>query len=247
MPIPESFIDRLIERSDIVDVVSSYVQLTKRGSSLMGLCPFHNEYTPAFSVSADKQLYHCFGCGAGGSVINFIMSIENLSYYDAIHFLAGRAGLTVPEEGSDEELPKLRRRMLELNKEAARWFHQNLNSPAGKKAAEYLEKRRISHRTAVRFGLGAAPDGWDNLIRAMKEKGFDKDELVRAGLAVTRDGKVYDKFRDRLMFPVIDMRGDVIAFGGRAIGEAEPKYLNSPETLYFQTPLLYGYKFGKKS
>lgn len=248
MPIPDSFIDRLLERSDIVDVVSSYVQLTKRGSSLMGLCPFHNEKTPSFSVSADKQLYHCFGCGAGGSVINFIMSIENLSYYDAIHFLAGRAGLTVPEEGSGEELPKLRRRMLELNKEAARWFHQNLNSPAGKKAAEYLEKRRISQRTAVRFGLGAAPDGWDNLIRAMKEKGFDKDELVRAGLAVTRDGKVYDKFRDRLMFPVIDMRGDVIAFGGRAIGEAEPKYLNSPETLVFsKRRALYGINLAKNS
>jgi DNA primase len=248
LPIPESFIDRLIERSDIVDVVSSYVQLSKKGGSHMGLCPFHNEKTASFSVSAERQVYHCFGCGAGGGVINFIMSIENLSYPDAIHFLANRAGMTVPEEGRDEELPKLRRRMLELNREAARWFHQNLNSDSGKKAADYLEKRKISQRTAVRFGLGAAPEGWDGLIRAMKDRGFEKDELVRAGLAVNREGRVYDKFRDRLMFPVIDMRGDVIAFGGRAIGEAEPKYLNSPETLvYSKRRSLYGINLAKNS
>ena len=248
MPIPDSFIDQLIERSDIVDVISSYVQLNKKGGSHMGLCPFHNEKTPSFSVSADRQVYHCFGCGVGGGVINFIMSIENLSYPDAIHFLASRAGMTVPEDGRDDELPKLRRRMLELNKEAARWFHQNLNSDIGKKASEYLEKRKISQKLAVRFGLGAAPEGWDSLIRAMKDKGFEKDELVRGGLAVNREGKIYDKFRDRLMFPVIDMRGDVIAFGGRAIGDAEPKYLNSPETLVFsKRRSLYGINLAKNT
>ncbi len=249
MAIPGSFIDTLIERSDIVDVISSYVSLNRKGGEYAGLCPFHNEKTPSFYVSADRQVYHCFGCGAGGGVVNFIMSIENIGYADAIHFLARRAGLTVPEEGKDDEIPRLRRRILELNREAAKWFHANLNSEAGKRAAEYLEKRRISQKTAVRFGLGAAVDSWDALIRAMGEKGYSKDELERAGLAVIgKEGKVYDKFRDRLMFPVIDVRGDVIAFGGRAIGDAEPKYLNSPETLVFsKRRSLYGINLAKNS
>ncbi len=248
MAIPESFIDRLVERSDIVDVVSSYVRLSRRGGEYAGLCPFHNERTPSFYVSADRQAYHCFGCGAGGGVIHFIMSIENLGYADAVHFLARRAGMTVPEDERDDELPKLRRRMLELNREAARWFHANLNSEAGRRAAEYLEKRRITMKTAVRFGLGAAPDSWDGLIKAMAEKGYAREELERAGLAVRREGKVYDRFRDRLMFPVIDVRGDVIAFGGRAIGDAEPKYLNSPETPVFsKRRALYGINLAKNT
>jgi len=249
LAIPESFIETLIERSDIIDVVSSYVGLSRKGGEYAGLCPFHNERTPSFYVSADRQVYHCFGCGAGGGVVNFIMSIENLGYADAIHFLARRAGMTVPEEGRDDEIPRLRRRILELNREAARWFHANLGGEAGRRAAEYLERRRISPKTALRFGLGAAPDSWDALIRAMSEKGFGRDELERAGLAVVgKEGRIYDKFRDRLMFPVIDLRGDVIAFGGRAIGDAEPKYLNSPETLVFsKRRSLYGINLAKNS
>ena len=244
MPIPESFLDALTERCDIADVVSQYVQLTKKGGNLFGLCPFHNEKTPSFSVSPDKQIYHCFGCGKGGGVVNFIMEIENLSFPEAVKFLADRAGMTVPEDGQDQELPRLRKRMLELNKEAARWFHAQLSRPAGEKAAAYLQKRQISRKTAVNFGLGCAPDSWDSLLKAMAEKGFGWEELVRAGLATRgkQPGSAYDKFRDRLMFPVLDVRGEVLGFSGRALaGGQEPKYLNSPETLVFsKRRILYG-------
>ena len=244
MPIPESFLDALTERCDIADVVSQYVQLTKKGGNLFGLCPFHNEKTPSFSVSPDKQIYHCFGCGKGGGVVNFIMEIENLSFPEAVKFLADRAGMTVPEDGQDQELPRLRKRMLELNKEAARWFHAQLSQPAGEKAAAYLQKRQISRKTAVNFGLGCAPDSWDSLLKAMAEKGFSWEELVRAGLATRgkQPGSAYDKFRDRLMFPVLDVRGEVLGFSGRALADGqEPKYLNSPETLVFsKRRILYG-------
>ena len=243
MPIPESFLDALTERCDIADVVSQYVQLTKKGGNLFGLCPFHNEKTPSFSVSPDKQIYHCFDCGKGGGVVNFIMEIENLSFPEAVKLLADRAGMTVPEEGQDQELPRLRQRMLALNKEAARWFHAQLSQPGGEKAAAYLQKRQISRKTAVNFGLGCAPEGWDNLMKAMGEKGFTQEELIRAGLA-TRGSKggAYDKFRDRLMFPVLDVRGEVLGFSGRALADGqEPKYLNSPETLVFsKRRILYG-------
>ncbi len=244
MPIPESFLDALTERCDIADVVSQYVQLTKKGGNLFGLCPFHSEKTPSFSVSPDKQIYHCFGCGKGGGVISFIMEIENLSFPEAVKFLADRVGMTVPEDGQDQELPRLRKRMLELNKEAARWFHAQLSEPAGEKAAAYLQKRQISRKTAVNFGLGCAPDSWDSLLKAMAEKGFGWEELVRAGLATRgkQPGSAYDKFRDRLMFPVLDVRGEVLGFSGRALADGqEPKYLNSPETLVFsKRRILYG-------
>ena len=244
MPIPESFLDALTERCDIADVVSQYVQLTKKGGNLFGLCPFHNEKTPSFSVSPDKQIYHCFGCGKGGGVVNFIMEIENLSFPEAVKFLADRAGMTVPEDGQDQELPRLRKRMLELNKEAARWFHAQLSQPAGEKAAAYLQKRRISRKSVTNFGLGFAPDSWDSLLNAMEEKGFGSEELIRAGLAARgkKAGGAYDKFRDRLMFPVLDVRGEVLGFSGRALADGqEPKYLNSPETLVFsKRRILYG-------
>ncbi len=256
MPIPDTFVDELIERSDIVDVVSQYVQLTKKGGNLFGLCPFHNEKTPSFSVSPDKQIFHCFGCGKGGNVLSFIRAIENLSFPDAVRFLAEKNGMTVPEESGSQELPRQRKRMLELNKEAARWFYACLNSPEGEKAAAYLEKRGISRKTANRFGLGAAPDAWDKLLTAMREKGFTQDELLSAGLVTAgqrkREGgtrSVYDKFRDRLMFPVIDIRGDVLGFSGRSLeAEQEPKYLNSPETLVFsKRRTLFGMNLAKNT
>ena len=235
MPIPESFLDALTERCDIAEVVSQYVQLTKKGGNLFGLCPFHNEKTPSFSVSPEKQIYHCFGCGKGGGVVNFIMEIENLSFPEAVKFLADRAGMTVPEEGQDQELPRLRKRLLELNKDAARWFHAQLFSPEGEKAAAYLGRRRISRKTAVNFGLGYAPDSWDKLLKAMEAKGYGPEDLVRAGLAVSgKKAGAYDKFRDRLMFPILDVRGEVTGFSGRALADGqEPKYLNTPETLIF--------------
>ncbi len=256
MAIPDAFLDELIDRNDILDVVSQYVQLTKKGGNYFGLCPFHNEKTPSFSVSQEKQIYHCFGCGKGGGVINFIMGIENLSFPDAVRFLAGKSGMTVPEEDSEQELPKQRKRMLELNREAARWFYNCLNSPQGEKAAAYLEKRGINRKTANRFGLGAAPDGWDNLLLAMREKGFTQDELLSAGLVSVSQRRresgtrsVYDKFRDRLIFPVIDIRGEVLGFSGRSLNdEQEPKYLNSPETLVFsKRRTLFGMNLAKNS
>lgn len=256
MAFPDSFIDALVERCDIQDIVSQYVHLTKKGGSYFGLCPFHNEKTPSFSVAPDKHIYYCFGCHKGGGVINFIMEIENLSYPDAVRFLAEKAGLAVPEDGTDPGLSRQRKRMLALNRDAARWFHENLALPAGEKAAAYLQRRQITRKTAVNFGLGAAPAGWDNLLRAMADKGYDQEELVRAGLATAgesrRAGKgrsVYDKFRDRLMFPVVDVRGDVIGFSGRALeAEQEPKYLNSPETVVFsKRKMLYGMNLAKNT
>ena len=250
MAIPESFLDALTERCDIADVVSRYVPLTKKGGNLFGLCPFHNEKTPSFSVSPEKQIYHCFGCGKGGGVVNFIMEIENLSFPEAVRFLADQAGMTVPEEGQDQELTTVRRRMLALNKEAARWFHAQLSQPAGARGAAYLEKRRIARRTAVNFGLGCAPEGWDSLLKAMEEKGYSSEELIRAGLAVRgKKGGAYDKFRDRLMFPVLDVRGEVTGFSGRALADGqEPKYLNTPETLVFaKRRSLYGIQRAKNS
>ncbi len=235
MPFPETFLTELTERSDIVDVVSGYVRLTKKsGSNMFGLCPFHSEKTPSFSVSPDKQIYHCFGCGKGGGVINFIMEIENLSFPEAVEFLAKRAGMPIPEESNDEESRK-RGRMLALNRDAARFFYEQLSSPAGAPAREYMERRRIGPATAKNFGLGYAPDTWDSLEKAMRAKGYSDFEMFDAGLV--RRGKTgssfYDTFRNRLMFPVIDVRGNVIGFSGRILGDGEPKYMNSPETLVF--------------
>ena len=235
MAIPQSFLDELIARTDIVELVSSYVKLIKRsGANRFGLCPFHSEKSPSFSVSTDKQIYHCFGCGIGGGAINFVMEIENLPFTDAVDFLARRAGMTVPETTDDDTL-KRRNRMLELNREAARFFHAQLTAPAGKSAVSYMQKRRISPKIARTFGIGCAPDSWDALGFAMKAKGFTESDLTDAGLAKFRSkgGGIYDVFRDRLIFPVIDIRGNVIGFSGRILSDGEPKYLNSPDTLVF--------------
>ena len=235
MAIPAQFIDELMARCDIADVVADYVPLTRKGGSLWGCCPFHSERTPSFHVVPERQMYKCFGCGKGGGVINFIMEIENLSYPDAVRFLAKRAGLEVPEERGDGGFRKRRERLLALNKEAARYFHSVLHSPAGRAGVDYLfGKRRLSKATVTRFGLGMAPDGWDKLITEMKSKGYEKSELLEAGLVVlSKEGRVYDRFRNRVMFPIIDLRGDVIGFGGRVLDDSTPKYLNSPDPPIF--------------
>jgi len=231
MAFPPGFIEDLNERCDIVEVVSDYVELKQKGVNLFGRCPFHSEKTPSFSVNRDKQIYHCFGCGVGGDVISFVMRAENLEFPDAVRFLASRAGIVVPEE-SDNAASKQRARLLEINKEAARFFYNNLQSSAGDKARRYLEKRGISEKTAKRFGLGYALDSWDSLITGIS--GYEKSELIAAGLAIAgKNGRVHDKFRDRLMFPIINIRGDVVAFGGRVFDDSTPKYLNSPETPVF--------------
>ncbi len=235
MAIPDSFIEELVARSDIVDVVSDYVQLTKRsGANQFGLCPFHSEKTPSFSVSPDKQIYHCFGCGKGGGVISFIMEIENLPFRDAVAFLARRAGMEMPDEGDDKALQGYRARLLELNRQAARWFYDNLSRPEGAGAVEYLKKRALTPKTVKTFGLGAAPDDWYALTNEMRKRGFSDQELLDAGLSKRgKGGGLYDVFRNRLVFPVIDVRGSVIGFSGRIIGDGEPKYLNTPDTPVF--------------
>ena len=249
MAFPQQFLDELVSRNDIVDVVSSYVSLTRKGSNYFGLCPFHNEKTPSFSVSPDKQIYHCFGCKHGGGVINFIMEIENLSFPDAVRFLAKRANMEVPEDDTDREAAHRRQRVLTLNRDAARWFYQNLSTPQGAAVAAYLDKRQITRKTAVSFGLGAALDSWDSLLTAMLAKGYTKAELLAAGLVVqNQQGRLYDKFRNRLMFPVIDVRGDVVAFGGRVLDKSEPKYVNTQETIvYSKRRNLYGINLAKKT
>ena len=246
----QRFLDELIARSDIVDVVSGYVALQRKGGNLFGLCPFHNEKTPSFSVSPDKQIYHCFGCKKGGGVINFIMEIENLTFPEAVRFLAKRANLPVPEDdGPQDGADRLRRRVLELNRDAARWYYDLLCSPEGAAVQAYLDKRRIRRGIAVRFGMGASPDRWDGLLTAMTRRGYTKEELLAAGLVVNgRNGRLYDKFRSRLMLPVIDTRGDVVGFGSRVIDNSEPKYMNTTETItYSKRRILYGLNLAKKT
>ncbi|MGN1001887.1 MAG: DNA primase [Oscillospiraceae bacterium] len=250
MAFSESFLQELADKNDIVDVVGSYVRLTKRsGANLFGLCPFHSEKTPSFSVSPDKQIYHCFGCGKGGSVINFIMEIENLSFPDAVEFLARRCGMEVPQDGQDEQRRR-RERMLSLNREAARYFFDQLTAPGGAPARDYVARRQISPAMVKTFGLGFAPDEWYGLVNAMKARGYADHELVDAGLAnPNKSGKgVHDIFRNRLMFPVIDVRGSVIGFSGRILGDGEPKYLNTRETLVFnKSRNLFALNLAKKS
>ena len=245
----QSFLDELIARNDIVDVVGSYVALTPKGGSYWGCCPFHNEKTPSFHVLQDKQFYHCFGCKKGGGVINFIMEIENLSYPDAIRFLAKRVNMEVPEDRESADADRLRKRLLALNRDAARWYYDVLQSPDGAAVRAYLDKRAISRKIAVRFGMGASPDSWDALLRTMTGRGYTKQELLTAGLIVAnKSGGFYDKFRNRLMLPVIDVRGDVVGFGSRVIDNSEPKYMNTTDTpTYSKRRVLYGLNLAKKT
>lgn len=245
----QAFLDELIARNDIVDVVGSYVSLTPKGGSYWGCCPFHNEKTPSFHVLQDKQFYHCFGCKKGGGVINFVMEIENLSYTDAIRFLARRVNMPVPESNVSADEDRLRRRLLALNRDAARWYYDVLQSDDGAAVRDYLDRRAIQRKIAVRFGMGASPDSWDALLRAMTAKGYTKQELLTAGLIVAnKSGGFYDKFRNRLMLPVIDVRGDVVGFGSRVIDKSEPKYMNSTETpVYSKRRVLYGLNLAKKT
>ena len=250
MAIPEQFLEELNARLDIVDVVSQYVSLNKKGGNYWGLCPFHHERTPSFAVSQDKQIFHCFGCNKGGGAVRFVMEMENLSFPDAVRKLAAQAGLEMPEEERGAgEWRRRKERILELNKEAARFYRENLKTPEGAQVADYIRKRAISPRFSARFGLGAASDAWDTLIKAMTAKGYDKRDLLDAGLAVAgKNGGIYDKFRNRLMLPVIDARGDVIGFTSRVMDDSTPKYLNTPETAIFKKrSILYGLNYAKNS
>lgn len=245
----EVFLEELAERNDIADVVGEYVNLSKRsGQNLFGLCPFHNEKTASFSVSPSKQIYHCFGCGKGGGVINFIMEIEGFTFPEAVEHLAKRAGMKIPVQEYDPDSKK-RERILALNRDAARFFFEQLSSKEGKKAKAYMASRQLTAQTVKSFGLGFAPDSWDSLEKAMRAKGYSDFELLDAGLVKRgQKGGFYDAFRNRLMFPVIDVRSDVIGFSGRILGDGEPKYLNSPETAVFNKGRnLFGLNLAKKS
>ena len=250
MAFSQAFLDELSQRNPIEDVVGQYVALTRRGSNLFGLCPFHGEKTASFSVAPEKGIFYCFGCHKGGGVINFIMEIENLSYPDAVRFLAKRAGLEVPDDSAESSQYKKKERLWALCKNAARFFNEQLKTPAAAEARAYAHKRGLSPSTVTRFGLGFAPNAWTALLDAMVSKGYTKQELLDAGLVLQNreKGTFYDRFRNRLMFPIIDVRGNVIGFGGRVMDDSTPKYLNSPETLIFNKRRnLFGMNIVKKS
>lgn len=232
MPISERFLDELVERTDLVDLVSESVRLSKKGNSYWGCCPFHSEKTPSFHVVPDRQIYKCFGCGKGGGAINYVMELENLPFQDAVAVLAKRAGMAVPNFGGPTAGMRERRdKLLEINRQAARAFHKWLYAPEGAHGLAYLQRRGLSKATLTNFGLGFAPDSWDALITELAGQGYEKRDLLEAGLAVSnKDGRIYDRFRNRVIFPIIDIRGSVIGFGGRVMDDATPKYLNSPET-----------------
>ena len=248
-----AFIDELIDRNPIEDVVGQYVNLRRAGSNLFGLCPFHGEKTASFSVAPDKGMYYCFGCHKGGGVINFQMEIEGLSYPDAVRALAKRAGMTVPEDEQYQSRYHQQERLWALHKEAARFFHSKLYAPEGRSALEYALGRGMPKSTLTTFGIGYAPDSWSELVDALRKKGYTDEELKDSGLVTVskKNGNLFDRFRDRLMFPIIDVRGNVIGFGGRIMNNKDPnaaKYLNSPETLIFnKRKNLFALNLAKKS
>lgn len=248
MALSDSFLQELKMKTDIEDVISTYVTLKRRGATLVGLCPFHNEKTPSFTVYLATQSFYCFGCGAGGDAITFLKKIENLDYLDAVKTLAQRAGLQMPQEGFDDSLSKRRRRILEMNREAARFYHSVLLSPEGKVGYDYYIGRALSAATINHFGLGFAPNQWDALLKHMRAKGYQPAELVDAGLARKGQKGYYDNFRNRVMTPIIDVRGNVIAFGGRVLDDSKPKYINTGDTLvYKKTNELFALNFAKDS
>ena len=237
MAFPPSFLDELAARNPIEDVVGQYVNLKRSGSNLFGLCPFHGEKTASFSVAPDKGIYYCFGCHKGGSAVNFMMEIEGLSYPDAVRALAKRAGMEVPEDEQYQSRYRQQERLWALHKEAARFFHSKLYAPEGAEALKYAAGRGMPKSVLTRFGIGYAPDSWTSLVDTLRKKGYTDEELKESGLVTVskKNGNLFDRFRDRLMFPIIDVRGNVIGFGGRIMKKDDnaAKYLNSPETLIF--------------
>ena len=249
---PEELVEEIRSKNDIVDVISSYVRLQKKGSSYFGLCPFHNEKSPSFSVSRQKQMYYCFGCGAGGNVFTFLMEYENYSFVEALKYLADRAGVELPEpeySGEAKKRADTKAILLEINKAAAQYFYVQLLRPQGGHALTYLKDRKLSNDTIKAFGLGYSNKYSDDLYKYLKSKGYKDDMISQAGL-ISIDEKygVHDKFWNRVMFPIMDVNSRVIGFGGRVMGDAKPKYLNSPETIIFdKSRNLYGLNRARKS
>ena len=250
MALPDSFIQELLSRNDIESVASSYVAFKRRGRNLVGLCPFHGEKTASFNLYPETNSFYCFGCGAGGDVITFIKRIENLDYIDAVKFLADRSGMKMPEQKNEnDQVSRLRLRILEANREAARIYHAALYRPEGKVALDYYHSRGYTDATIKHFGLGFAPAGWDYLLKALRQKGFKDDELIAAFLAARgRNGGTYDVFRNRVMIPIIDIRGNVVGFGGRVLDDSKPKYINTESTLAFaKSRNLFALNFAKNA
>ncbi|WP_163194295.1 DNA primase [Clostridium thermarum] len=247
MRISDEIIQRVKEESDVVDVISEVVKLKRAGRNYMGLCPFHREKSPSFSVSVDKQIYKCFGCGESGNVFTFVMKNRNIDFVEAVKYLANRANITIEyDDYKTKVLEDQKERLYSVNVEAARFFYSNLLR--SKKSQEYFSARGISVSTVKRFGLGFAPDSWHDLMNALKRKGFSELDMLNVGLVIKSEkGNIYDRFRNRVMFPVFDYRGKVIGFGGRVLDDSKPKYLNSPESLIFQKGTnLYGLNFALK-
>ncbi len=252
MAFPAAFLDELSARNPIEDVVGQYVSLKRSGANLFGLCPFHGEKTASFSVAPDKGIYYCFGCHKGGNAVNFMMEVEGLSYPDAVRALAKRAGMEVPEDEQYQSRYRQQERLWALHKEAARFFHSKLYAPEGAQALNYALGRGMPKSTLTTFGIGYAPDSWTSLVDAMRKKGYSDQELRDSGLVTVsqKNGNLFDRFRDRLMFPIIDVRGNVIGFGGRIMKNDSnaAKYLNSPETLIFnKRKNLFALNLAKKS
>lgn len=247
--IPQEYIQEVVARNDITDVIGSYVQLRHRGRTHTGLCPFHSEKTPSFVVYPETQSYYCFGCGAGGDVITFIRTMNNLGYVEAVKFLAARAGMPLPDE--DDKAGKMRSRILEINKQAARFFYQclNANNEQASAARAYWRRRGLSDGTIRRFGLGWAPDDFRSTLNWLRERGFNEEELLASGLVKRSEkGNLYNIFRGRVMTPIFDLRGNVIAFGGRVLGDEKPKYINSSETpVYKKSRAMFALNLAKKS
>ena len=229
----EDKISEIIEKNDIVDLISQYLNLTKKGKNHWGLCPFHTEKTPSFSVSIEKQLFYCFGCGVGGNAITFVQKIERLSYVEALYFLAKRAGISFDERINKNDLEeiKIKEKLYKINMEAAKYFYENIKENSN--AMAYLSNRGLEQGVARKFGIGYSLDSWDKLNRFLKLKGYSDELMEKAGLIVKKDRGYYDRFRNRIMFPIMDLKGNIIAFGGRVLDESKPKYLNSPETVIY--------------
>ena len=249
MALPEYFLQELKLRSDITDIASPYVDLKRRGKTMLGLCPFHNEKTASFNIYPDNGSFYCFGCNKGGDVITFVMQIENLDYIDAVRFLAQRAGMNMPEDKVDDSFSKLRTRILEINRESARFFHKTLFEQQGKEGADYCRERGLDKRIIRHFGLGYSPKGGFELVNHLKKLGYTADEMVQANVAgLSRNGNPYDRFKGRLMFPIIDLRGNVVAFGGRILTDEKPKYINTSDTpVYHKSSGLYAMNFAKNA
>lgn len=249
MRIPDEKIERIKQENDIVDVISETVNLKRTGRSYTGLCPFHNDKSPSFSVSQDKQIYKCFSCGEAGNVVTFVMKSKNVTFVEALKLLAQRANIPLNlGNGNDSKITKKKELLYKVNVETGRYFFGNLTR--NKKAKEYFKRRGISETTIRKFGLGYSLDGWSNLINYLKRKQFSEEDLLEAGLVIKneKNNTIYDRFRNRVMFPVFDVRGKVIGFGGRVLDDSKPKYLNSPETMVFHKGVnLYGLNFAIKN